>query len=335
MSEPGAKRIIVALDPSKSPLDPLRFGGELARRLELPALLITVFVHHPLLIGPETEGQREARAAAQQRSARARPDAGWRRGRRCLGPRQQFAGSRASRAEHGPVDGVGRRRVDDAWRDPARATRQHRARASQRGGVPGRHRAARLRGAGRASARHRRRRVRRFGRSAAGAGRRAPTRRPRGRHAAHHHRRGAAGLRRRPVSTMEPAASAGRLLEDEIRPSTTRPSVKAGTWSRPRAFSCGASRPTCCSAEPAAGRPGGGFSRLRAARRGATRQHDPRAHARSWVPRGHRPEGQGARTRRRLMRCGGPARQVDGRTGRAGSGRRGRRTPGGAGCRRR
>jgi len=50
MSEPGAKRIIIiALDPSKSPLDPLRLGGELSRRLELPALLITVFVHHPLL----------------------------------------------------------------------------------------------------------------------------------------------------------------------------------------------------------------------------------------------------------------------------------------------
>ena len=66
MTEPGGKRIIIALDPSKSPLDPLRLGGELARRLELPALLITVFVHHPLLTGPETEGQREARAAAQQ-----------------------------------------------------------------------------------------------------------------------------------------------------------------------------------------------------------------------------------------------------------------------------
>jgi nucleotide-binding universal stress UspA family protein len=65
MSEPGAKRIIIALDPSKSPLDPLRLGGELARRLELPAVLITVFVHHPLLTGPETDGQREARTAAQ------------------------------------------------------------------------------------------------------------------------------------------------------------------------------------------------------------------------------------------------------------------------------
>ena len=66
MTEPGAKRIIIALDPSKGPLDPLRLGGELARRLELPVALITVFVHHPLLTGAETEEQREARAAAQQ-----------------------------------------------------------------------------------------------------------------------------------------------------------------------------------------------------------------------------------------------------------------------------
>src|SRR5699024_1950079 len=61
-----SRRIIIALDPSKRPLDPLRLGGELARRLELPVALVTVFVHHPLLAGPETEGQREVRAAAQQ-----------------------------------------------------------------------------------------------------------------------------------------------------------------------------------------------------------------------------------------------------------------------------
>ena len=65
MTEPAAKRIIVALDPSKRPLDPLRLGGRLARRLELPVVLVTVFVHHPLVTGPETEGQRAARAAAQ------------------------------------------------------------------------------------------------------------------------------------------------------------------------------------------------------------------------------------------------------------------------------
>ena len=58
MSEAGTPRIIIALDPSKSPLDPLRLGGELARRLELPVVLITVFVHHRLVTGPETEGQR-------------------------------------------------------------------------------------------------------------------------------------------------------------------------------------------------------------------------------------------------------------------------------------
>jgi nucleotide-binding universal stress UspA family protein len=66
MTEPAVKRIIVALDPSKRPLDPLRLGGQLALRLELPVALITVFVHHPLLTGPETEAQREVRAAAQQ-----------------------------------------------------------------------------------------------------------------------------------------------------------------------------------------------------------------------------------------------------------------------------
>ena len=65
MPEPAAKRIIVALDPSKRPLDPLRLGGRLARRLELPIVLVTVFVHHPVVTGAETEGQREARAAAQ------------------------------------------------------------------------------------------------------------------------------------------------------------------------------------------------------------------------------------------------------------------------------
>jgi len=65
VTDPGANRIIIALDPSKRPLDPLRLGGELARRLEVPVLLITVFVHHPLLSGPETEAQREARTAAQ------------------------------------------------------------------------------------------------------------------------------------------------------------------------------------------------------------------------------------------------------------------------------
>ena len=66
MTEPAGKRIIIALDPSKRPMDPLRLGGRLARRLELPVVLVTVFVHHPLLSGAETEGQRDARAAAQQ-----------------------------------------------------------------------------------------------------------------------------------------------------------------------------------------------------------------------------------------------------------------------------
>ena len=59
-------RVVIAIDPSKRPLDPLRLGGRLARRLEAPVALITVFVHHPLLSGPETEAQVEARAAAQR-----------------------------------------------------------------------------------------------------------------------------------------------------------------------------------------------------------------------------------------------------------------------------
>lgn len=66
MSESVAKRVVIALDPSKRPLDPLRLGGQLARRLELPVVLVTVFVHHRLLTGPETEGQLEARAVAQR-----------------------------------------------------------------------------------------------------------------------------------------------------------------------------------------------------------------------------------------------------------------------------
>jgi nucleotide-binding universal stress UspA family protein len=67
VSEAAADRhIVVAIDPSKRPLDPLHLGGELARRLELPVLLVTVFIHHPLVTGAETEGQLEARAAAQR-----------------------------------------------------------------------------------------------------------------------------------------------------------------------------------------------------------------------------------------------------------------------------
>ena len=58
--------ILIALDPSKSPLDPLNLGGKLARRMDLPVLLVTVFVHHPLLAGPETEGQVAGRAGAQE-----------------------------------------------------------------------------------------------------------------------------------------------------------------------------------------------------------------------------------------------------------------------------
>jgi nucleotide-binding universal stress UspA family protein len=58
-------RVLIAIDPSKEPLDPLRLGGKLARRTRLPVVLVTVFVHHPLLAGPEDEEQRATRAGAR------------------------------------------------------------------------------------------------------------------------------------------------------------------------------------------------------------------------------------------------------------------------------
>lgn len=62
----AGRRIIVAIDPSKRPLDPLRLGGQLARRLDLPVVLVTVFTHHRLLSGAETADQLEARESAER-----------------------------------------------------------------------------------------------------------------------------------------------------------------------------------------------------------------------------------------------------------------------------
>lgn len=61
----SSPRVIIAIDPSKSPLDPLRLGIDLARCLQLPAVLVTVFAHHQLLGGPETKDQLAVRAGAR------------------------------------------------------------------------------------------------------------------------------------------------------------------------------------------------------------------------------------------------------------------------------
>ena len=62
----SSRKIVIALDPSKSPLDPLSLGDKLARRMDLPVVLVSVFVHHPLLAGPETEAQVAVRAGAHE-----------------------------------------------------------------------------------------------------------------------------------------------------------------------------------------------------------------------------------------------------------------------------
>jgi nucleotide-binding universal stress UspA family protein len=67
MGEPSASpKILVAIDPTKNPFDPLRLGGKLARRTALPVVLVTVFPHHPLLPGPEDQEQRAVRADARK-----------------------------------------------------------------------------------------------------------------------------------------------------------------------------------------------------------------------------------------------------------------------------
>ena len=62
----ASPKVLIAIDASKSPLDPLRLGGKLARRAQLPVVLVTVFAHHLLLDGPEDEQQRALRAGARE-----------------------------------------------------------------------------------------------------------------------------------------------------------------------------------------------------------------------------------------------------------------------------
>jgi nucleotide-binding universal stress UspA family protein len=62
----ASPKVLIAIDASKSPLDPLRLGGKLARRAQLPVVLVTVFAHHLLLDGPEDEHQRALRAGARE-----------------------------------------------------------------------------------------------------------------------------------------------------------------------------------------------------------------------------------------------------------------------------
>lgn len=62
----ASPKLLVAIDPTKNPFDPLRLGGKLARRTRLPVVLVTVFPHHPLLSGPEDEQQRALRADARK-----------------------------------------------------------------------------------------------------------------------------------------------------------------------------------------------------------------------------------------------------------------------------
>jgi nucleotide-binding universal stress UspA family protein len=62
----ASPKVLIAIDASKSPLDPLRLGGKLARRAQLPVVLVTVFAHHLLLDGPEDEHQRALRGSARE-----------------------------------------------------------------------------------------------------------------------------------------------------------------------------------------------------------------------------------------------------------------------------
>ena len=55
------QRIVVGIDPSERPLDPARLGAQLAGRMGLPLVLVTVFVH----IGPEDDEQRALRERAR------------------------------------------------------------------------------------------------------------------------------------------------------------------------------------------------------------------------------------------------------------------------------
>ena len=58
IDRPASPKILVAIDPSKRPLDPLRLAEKLARHTQLPLVLVTVFPHQPLLDGAESDRRR-------------------------------------------------------------------------------------------------------------------------------------------------------------------------------------------------------------------------------------------------------------------------------------
>jgi len=62
----ASPRLLVAIDPTKNPFDPLRLGAKLARPTGLPVVLVTVFPHHPLLSGPDEKQQRAMGADARE-----------------------------------------------------------------------------------------------------------------------------------------------------------------------------------------------------------------------------------------------------------------------------
>jgi nucleotide-binding universal stress UspA family protein len=66
VSEGGRRNVVVAIDPAKEPMGPLRLGRRVARALSARIVLVTVFPHHPLLEGPEDEFQRSVRAKARE-----------------------------------------------------------------------------------------------------------------------------------------------------------------------------------------------------------------------------------------------------------------------------
>jgi len=63
----SARKVVVAVDPTKEPMGPLRLGRQLARALRAPVVLVTVLPHHPLIQGPEDDRRRAARAEALER----------------------------------------------------------------------------------------------------------------------------------------------------------------------------------------------------------------------------------------------------------------------------
>jgi nucleotide-binding universal stress UspA family protein len=61
---PSSPRVLVAIDPFESSLDPLLLGAKLARRMQLPIVLAAVFPH-PLTPGAGSEKQQAVRAGAR------------------------------------------------------------------------------------------------------------------------------------------------------------------------------------------------------------------------------------------------------------------------------